>query len=609
MTAGVPRSTSWPSPTGGARSSPSTPACARATIRAPPGTRGGGRATVCSRSIPSRRSTAAGRAAFGGLPYHRYDPAARVTADVVPTAAAELEIATSTGTPYRFRRFGIARFALAGDRPRAAALLARGLRRRPVPAVRRRDERRHDVRRRALPARHRQGRRPRQRRGPARARLQLRLQPVVRRTTRRGRARWPPLANRLAVEVRAGERVSPAEPGAAEPRILAPCRSTDWPTTCRSCATRCSWRRSTGGSTPPRRHRARSARWRASATVVATFDPDAVFDYRSRRPVLDVQDGRLSELRWPELTIRHARARPSRPPHLLRCRARPALAGARGRRRRARAAPGRHAVGQPRRRPRRGRAHPPGAGDGDRLPGGAARPGEAPGPEGLLRVPSAALSVLEMAVTEAGTPARRLLRAGAALRQHRLRGGEHRADRPARPAPRRLARRRGAARRRAPAARPLRRRGRRRRDAARDGRRGSSRRGRHREPSSCRRATSSPARSSGSCAGGRRRRDARRRDVTAGTRKPAPVTLRRHGRRRAAARPRRVRSARRPGARRSATSRPPRGPRSASPAGIVNCHRDLIGERHVDGRIRVWDSISSTVRIRPSTPTAAAPGT
>jgi PAC2 family len=29
---------------------------------------------------------------------------------------------------------------------------------------------------------------------------------------------------------------------------------------------------------------------------------------------------------------------------------------------------------------------------------------EAPGPEGLLRVPSAALSVLEMAVTEAGTP-------------------------------------------------------------------------------------------------------------------------------------------------------------------------------------------------------------
>jgi hypothetical protein len=29
------------------------------------------------------------------------------------------------------------------------------------------------------------------------------------------------------------------------------------------------------------------------ASLVATFDPDAIFDYRSRRPVLDVLDGRL----------------------------------------------------------------------------------------------------------------------------------------------------------------------------------------------------------------------------------------------------------------------------------------------------------------------------
>jgi hypothetical protein len=36
---------------------------------------------------------------------------------------------------------------------------------------------------------------------------------------------------------------------------------------------------------------------------------------------------------------------------------------------------------------------------------GLLRGDETPGPEGLLRVPSAALSVLEMAVTEAGTPA------------------------------------------------------------------------------------------------------------------------------------------------------------------------------------------------------------
>jgi uncharacterized protein (DUF1684 family) len=57
----------------------------------------------------------AGRAAFAGLPYHRYDPRARVTADVVPAEAGELELATSTGPPYRFRRAGLARFALAGD--------------------------------------------------------------------------------------------------------------------------------------------------------------------------------------------------------------------------------------------------------------------------------------------------------------------------------------------------------------------------------------------------------------------------------------------------------------------------------------------------------------
>ena len=39
--------------------------------------------------------------------------------------------------------------------------------------------------------------------------------------------------------------------------------------------------------------------------VVARFDPDALFDYRARRPPLEIRDGRLSELTWPELTIRH----------------------------------------------------------------------------------------------------------------------------------------------------------------------------------------------------------------------------------------------------------------------------------------------------------------
>jgi uncharacterized protein len=63
---------------------------------------------------PQSPLDAPGRAALGGLPYHRYDPAARVTAAVVATEAAQLELETSTGTPYRFRRFAVARFALAG---------------------------------------------------------------------------------------------------------------------------------------------------------------------------------------------------------------------------------------------------------------------------------------------------------------------------------------------------------------------------------------------------------------------------------------------------------------------------------------------------------------
>lgn len=38
--------------------------------------------------------------------------------------------------------------------------------------------------------------------------------------------------------------------------------------------------------------------------VVVTFDADALFDYRARRPPLEIRDGRLAELTWPELSIR-----------------------------------------------------------------------------------------------------------------------------------------------------------------------------------------------------------------------------------------------------------------------------------------------------------------
>jgi hypothetical protein len=45
----------------------------------------------------------------------------------------------------------------------------------------------------------------------------------------------------------------------------------------------------------------------AGAPVIADFDPDALFDYRSRRPTLEIRDGRLSSLAWPEISLRHAR--------------------------------------------------------------------------------------------------------------------------------------------------------------------------------------------------------------------------------------------------------------------------------------------------------------
>lgn len=40
-------------------------------------------------------------------------------------------------------------------------------------------------------------------------------------------------------------------------------------------------------------------------TIVATFDDDALFDYRSRRPTLDIIDGTLQRLEWPALQIDH----------------------------------------------------------------------------------------------------------------------------------------------------------------------------------------------------------------------------------------------------------------------------------------------------------------
>ena len=141
------------------------------------------------------------------------------------------------------------------------------------------------------------------------------------------------------------------------------------------------------------------------AIDVATFDPDALFDYRARRPTLQIVDGRLAELTWPELVVRRVRfgerdllvlsgpepddrwhafaddivdlARRLGVVEWVSLGAIPA------------------AVPHTRDVPILGTTSEEGRLRGDIQPG----------PAGLLRVPAAAISVLEMAVAEGGIPA------------------------------------------------------------------------------------------------------------------------------------------------------------------------------------------------------------
>lgn len=141
------------------------------------------------------------------------------------------------------------------------------------------------------------------------------------------------------------------------------------------------------------------------AIDVATFDPDALFDYRARRPTLQIVDGRLAELTWPELVVRRVRfgerdllvlAGPE-PDDRWHAFADDIVDLARrlgvvewvslG------AIPA--AVPHTRDVPILGTTSEEGRLRGDIQPG----------PAGLLRVPAAAISVLEMAVAEGGIPA------------------------------------------------------------------------------------------------------------------------------------------------------------------------------------------------------------
>lgn len=67
------------------------------------------------RSHPMSPLPPARRGSFTGLPCFDYDPALRVLARVEAAEAVQREIATSGERPYAFRRFGRARFGLAGE--------------------------------------------------------------------------------------------------------------------------------------------------------------------------------------------------------------------------------------------------------------------------------------------------------------------------------------------------------------------------------------------------------------------------------------------------------------------------------------------------------------
>jgi hypothetical protein len=159
------------------------------------------------------------------------------------------------------------------------------------------------------------------------------------------------------------------------------------------------WIDAAGASSAAARHLAEDGE------IVASFDDDVLFDYRSRRPVLDVIDGTLTRLMWPEMSLKRARhggrdllvlSGPEPDFHwrelgeqIMELAVRLGITewvslGA---------IPA--AVAHTRPVPVLATASAP----------GLLRTDEQQGPQGLLRVPSAALSVIELAVSGAGVPA------------------------------------------------------------------------------------------------------------------------------------------------------------------------------------------------------------
>ncbi|MDQ2674131.1 MAG: PAC2 family protein [Chloroflexota bacterium] len=142
-----------------------------------------------------------------------------------------------------------------------------------------------------------------------------------------------------------------------------------------------------------------------SGRVVATFDADAIYDYRARRPTLDILDGRPITLEWPQLTVTATTIEDRdllvltgpEPDYRWRELADAAIELARHFGVASWASLGAIPAAVPHTRPVPILATASASG---LLPSGIRQ-----GPDGLLRVPSAALSVLELSAAEAGIPA------------------------------------------------------------------------------------------------------------------------------------------------------------------------------------------------------------
>ena len=158
------------------------------------------------------------------------------------------------------------------------------------------------------------------------------------------------------------------------------------------------WVDAAGASSAAAEHLARGGE------LIATFDADILFDFRSRRPVLDIIDGTLQRLEWPSLTLHriHAEGRDVLVLHgaepdfrwrelgddLLELSLRLGVVEW--------VSLGAIPAAVP-----HTRAVPVMATASD---DGLLRDGETKGPPGLLRVPSACLSAVELTVAGAGVP-------------------------------------------------------------------------------------------------------------------------------------------------------------------------------------------------------------